>query len=134
MKKFLREKIGPHAFMREIPGEDAGTNLVRKYREDYNVHTAAQCCITAGVLEGVAYLDVWVVAELNDSTVMVISATSRERGAFLANICQCTAVWAMFTLVFEHNATPASVEDALKSQELVRDRAHNGCHGVLSVR
>ena len=57
MKKFLREKIGPHAFMREIPGEDAGTNLVRKYREDYNVHTAAQCCITAGVLEGVAYLD-----------------------------------------------------------------------------
>ena len=41
-----------------------------------------------------------VVAELNDSTVMVVSATSPERDAFLENICQCTAAWAMFTLVF----------------------------------
>ena len=46
MKKFLRQKIGPHAFMREIPGENAGTNLVKKFREDCNVHTAAQYCIT----------------------------------------------------------------------------------------
>ena len=112
--------------MREIPREDAGTNLVRKYREDCNVHTAAQCCSTTGVLTDVAYLDakrtisveedgemvddaelslrdvltsvmvdgkplIRVVAELNDSTVMVISATRPERNAALANICQCTA-------------------------------------------
>ena len=95
--------------MRDIPGEDAGTNLVKKFREDCNVHTAAQCCITTGVLTGVAYLDaklaisveedgemvddvelslrnvltsvkiegkplIRVVAELDESTVMVISA------------------------------------------------------------
>ena len=88
--------------------------------------------LTSAVVEGKPLIPV--VAELNDSTVMVISATIPERDAFLANICQCTAAWAMFTLVFEHSATSASVEDALKSQELVRDRAHNGCHGVLSVR
>ena len=121
--------------MREIPGEDAGTNLVKKFREDCNVHTAAQCCITTGVLTGVAYLDTKltisveedgemvddvelslrdvltsamaegkplfrVVVELDDSTVMVISATSPERDAFLANICQCTAAWTMYTMVF----------------------------------
>ena len=57
MKKFLRRKIGPHTFIREILAEDAMTSSVRKYREDRNVHTAAQCCITAGVLAGVAYLD-----------------------------------------------------------------------------
>ena len=128
--------------------------MVRRYREDCNVHTAAQCCITIGVLTGVVYLDakrpisvkedgemaddaelslrdvltsvmvegkplIRVVAQLNDSTVMVISATSPERDAALANIYQCTAAWVMFTLVFEHN---------------VRDRAHKGCHGVLRIR
>ena len=41
MKKFLRQKIGPHAFMREIPGEDAGKKSVKKFREDCNVHMAA---------------------------------------------------------------------------------------------
>ena len=54
-------------------------------------------------------------AQLNDSILMVISATSPERGVFLENICQCTPAWTMFMLVFEHNATPASVEGALKS-------------------
>ena len=56
-----------------------------------------------------------VVAELDDSTVMVISATSPERDAALANICQCTVVWTMYTLVFAHKATPASAEAALRS-------------------
>ena len=40
---------------------------------------------------------------------------SPDRDAFLENICQCTAEWAMFTLVFQHNATPATVEGALRS-------------------
>ena len=150
MKKFLRRKIGPHAFIREIPEEDAGTNSVKRYREDCDVHTAAQCCITTGVLAGVAYLDakrtitvedddgmvddvelslrdvlagvelegkplIRVVAELNDSTVMVVSATSPERDALLENICQYIAAWTMFTLVFQHNGTPETVEGALRS-------------------
>ena len=149
MKKFLRKKIGPHAFMREIPREDAGTNSVKKFRENCNAHTTAQCCITTGVLTGVAYLDdkltisveedcevvddvelslrdvltsvmaegkplIRMVAESDDSTVMVISVTSSERDAALANICQCTAAWTMYTLVFTHKATPALVEAALR--------------------
>ena len=38
-----------------------------------------------------------VVAEIDDSTVMVMSATSPDRGAALANICQCTAVGMGYT-------------------------------------
>ena len=145
--------------MREIPGEDTGTNSVKKFREDCNVHTTAQCCITAGVLTGVAYLDakltisvkedgemvndvelslrdvltsvmtegkplIRVVAELDDSTMMVISATIPERDAALANICQCTAVWTMYTLVLTHKATPAVVEATLRSWfEITHDKA-----------
>ena len=128
--------------------------MVRKYREDCNVHTAAQCCITTGVLAGVAYLDakrtlsveedgkmvvdvelslrnvltsamvegkprIRVVVELNESTVMVVSATSPEGDALLENIYQYTAAWAMFTLVFQHNGTPATAEGALRSARLI---------------
>ena len=149
-KKYLRQVVGSHAFVREIPGEDAGTTSVKKFREDCNVHTTAQCCITTGTLTGVAYLDtklvishekddkmvdeaemclrdvltdvmvegkplIRVVAEVDASTAMVISATSADRDAALANTRQYTAAWAMYTLIFTHKASTASVETALKS-------------------
>ena len=33
-KKLLHQVIGPYAFVREIPGKDAGANSVKKFRED----------------------------------------------------------------------------------------------------
>jgi len=149
-KKHPRKRIGPHAFAREIPGDEAGPNTVKKFKEDYDVHTASQCCITTGTLTGVVNLDVKlpfsiededkmidteemslrdilmdvkvegkqlirVLANVDVSTAPAISATSEDRDAALANICQYTSPWAMYTLVFKYKAATASVEVALKS-------------------
>ena len=149
-KKHLRKRIGPHAFLREIPGDDAGADTIKKFKEDCDVHTASQCCITTGTLTGVVNLDVKlpfsiedkdkmsdteelslrdilmdvkvegkqlirVLANVDASTVLAISATSVGRDAALANICQYTTGWAMFTLVFTYKASADSVEIALKS-------------------
>ena len=57
-----------------------------------------------------------VVAKVDASTVMVISVTGAGRDAALANISQYTAVWAMYTLVFTHKASTASVGAGSRSR------------------
>ena len=56
-----------------------------------------------------------VLADVDASTVLAISATGADRDAALENICQYTPSWAMYTLMFEHKAVAASVEVVLKS-------------------
>ena len=82
--------VGSHAFVWEIPGEDAGTTSVKKFREDCNVHTAAQCCIKTGTLTGVALLDAKIVISLEKADKMMDEAGICLRDVLLANICQYT--------------------------------------------
>ena len=141
-----------HAFAREIPRADIGAATIKskRFKEDCDIHTASQCCITTRVLTGAAYLDVklaisienddkmvdevemrlrdilmdvevegksliQVAADVDANMVLVISATGADRDAGLANMCQYTAAWTMYTLVFTYKVSTTSVETALNS-------------------
>ena len=150
LKKTQHKRVSPYEFTHEIPGDDAGTATVKKFKGDCDIETISQCCITTDTLTGNANLDVKMgfsikednkivdkvkmslrdilmnvevegkplirlVADVDATTALVISATGADRDAALANICQYISTWSIYTLVFKYKATAALVEVALRS-------------------
>ena len=53
----MREVLGTHAYMREVPSDGADGLTIQKFKEDCKIHSAVNSCATYGYFSGVIQQD-----------------------------------------------------------------------------
>ena len=53
----MREVLGAHAYVREVPNDKADGLAIQKFKEDCEIHLAVNSCVTYGYLSRVIQLD-----------------------------------------------------------------------------